>query len=96
MTTNTYTEDAYQELFSNRFPDKCFIEDITTTLLNAQGMTGLIVDAAAMGQYEGCHHDIKLDNLELTGRQIETLIKDALILVNGYWYQQRKLQNNNL
>ena len=82
------TAKTKEELLDNHFPEKDLYEDITSTLINAKGMAGLIFDVASMGEYTECRHEMHLENLKSTAQQVETLIKDAMIMLDGYQLQK--------
>ncbi len=85
------TEKANNDLLAQRFPDKSFIDDVLSTLSRAEGMVGLIGDAATLAQDPLPSHVISMENLERTIREIEMTIKDAAIIINDYWFE--KLEN---
>lgn len=82
------TAKTKEDLLDNHFPDKDLYEDIYSTLINAKGMAGLIFDVASMGEYTECRHEMKPENLRSTAKQIETLIKDAIIMLDDYQLQK--------
>ncbi|MFK5947797.1 MAG: hypothetical protein QM500_03370 [Methylococcales bacterium] len=76
------TQNANEKLLDNRFPDDGLLDDIVFSLSRAQGIVGLINDAANLAQMANGGHEITMDNLERATREVEMSIKDALIMMD--------------
>lgn len=95
MTTNSRTEQASREILEQHFPDGCFIDDMLNTLSRAQGMAGLIADTATLAHEREFDYDVNMDNVRIGIREVEMKIKEAVIILNDYWFNKRKLEASN-